>query len=293
MPQGICRLCQREMDLQLSHVVPSFVFRWLRESAANGFLRSTASPNLRVQDGPQRYWLCLDCETIIGQSEASFSTRLFHPYIAASGSRFRYGPWLIRFCVSISWRNLLLQLDNLDAQNFTDVQWASVEAAKAAWERLLRGETSNPGSFRQFLVPLDRIETSRRDLPPNINRYLMRAIDLDLCHDDQAVFTYSKLGRFLIIGFIREPELSRWRGGMVNGNEGAIEPRGYTLPESFGRYLFERASNVRAAMQALSPRQVGRIEQTIRANAGRLVGSDFLSAMEADLEMFGPDAFDH
>ncbi|MFP7723613.1 hypothetical protein [Lysobacter sp. A3-1-A15] len=152
-------------------------------------------------------------------------------------------------------------------------------------------ETAHPGKYRQFLLPLDRIESNRVDLPPNINRYLMRAIDVDLCHGGQALFTYSKLGRFVIIGFINEPNQTNWVGGRVNANEGTVEPRNYTLPAPFGTYLMDKAARVREAIQGISPRQTAKIEQAFRANADRIVGTDFFEAMQADVEMFGSGAF--
>jgi len=291
MPIGICRLCQRESELQLSHVVPAFVFRWLRESSGNSHIRSTEAPNRRVQDGPQKHWLCLECEARLGRSETAFATDLFHPYLARSGERFRYGPWLLRFCVSVSWRNLLIQLDHLEEHDFTANERNWVESAERTWRQFLLEEISNPGVYRQFLLPLDRIESNRTDLPPNINRYLMRAIDIDLCQGGQTLFTYSKIGRFVIIGFINEPNQAHWVGGRVNANEGTIEPRHYTLPAPFGTYLMGKAARLREAMQGISARQAERIEQAFRTDADRIVGTDFFEAMQADVEMFGSEAF--
>jgi hypothetical protein len=291
MPTGICRLCKSEADLQLSHVVPGFVFRWLRDSSGNGYMRGADSPNLRVQDGPQKHWLCLECEARLGRSETAFATELFHPYLAESGRRFRYGAWLLRFCVSVSWRNLLIQLEHLQEQDFTEKERGWVTQAEMAWRQFLLDEAPHPGAFRQFLLPLDRIESNRSDLPPNINRYLMRAIDIDLCHGGQALFTYTKLGRFVILGFINEPNPSHWIGGRVGANEGTIEPRSYTLPAPFGTYLMGKAGRVREAMQGISDRQKAKIEQAFRANADQIVGSDFFNAMQADVKMFGSAAF--
>lgn len=291
MTTGSCRLCKSEADLQLSHVVPAFVFRWLRESSGNGHIRTAASPNLRVQDGPQKYWLCSDCEARLGRSETAFATQLFHPYLAESGRRFRHGAWLLRFCVSVSWRNLLIQLEHLKEQDFTEQERGWVALAEKAWRQFLLDEAPHPGTFRQFLLPLDRIESARSDLPPNINRYLMRAIDIDLCHGGQSLFTYTKLGRFIILGFINEPNPGHWIGGRVAANEGTIEPRHYTLPAPFGPYLMDKAGRAREAMQGISQKQAAKVEQAFRANADQIVGSDFFEAMQADVEMFGSAAF--
>ena len=254
-------------------------------------MRSTASPNLRVQDGLKEYWLCLECEARLGRSETSFATNLFHPYLAQSGRRFRYGRWLLQFCVSVSWRNLLIQLDHLREKDFTESEWSWIEQAELSWRQFLLEGSANPGAFRQLLLPLDRIESSREDLPPNINRYLMRAVDIDLCHGGQTLFTYSKLGRFVILGFINEPNRNHWVGGWVNANEGTVEPRHYTLTAPFGTYLMSKAARAREALQGISPKQTAKIEQTFRANADRIVGSDFFEAMQADVEMFGSEAF--
>lgn len=291
MPIGICRLCKTESELQLSHVVPAFVFRWLRDSSGNSHMRSTEAPNRRVQDGPQRHWLCLGCEARLGRSEANFATQLFHPYLARSGNRFRYGPWLLHFCVSVSWRNLLAQLDSLAEHDFAMRERTWAMSAEQCWRQYLLGETPHPGDYRQFLLPLDRIESSRTDLPPNINRYLMRAIDLDLCRGEQSMFTYSKLGRFVVIGFINEPNQAHWVGGRINANEGIVEPRGYTLPAPFGTFLMGKAATVGEAMQSISPRQLAKIDQEFRGNAHLIVGTDFFEAMQADVEMFGSEAF--
>jgi len=291
MPIGLCRLCGVESNLQLSHVVPAFVFRWLRETSGNSHIRSAAAPNVRVQDGPQKHWLCLECERRLGRSEQAFATELFHPYVASSGRRLRYGPWLLKFCASISWRTLLLQLDNLREGELSAEQYRWIAEAELSWRKFLLDQTPNPGRHRQFLLPFDRIESTSMDLSPNINRYLMRAIDVDLCHGGDSIFTYSKLGRFMIIGFINEPSPHQWVGGRVGGGVGFIEPRNFVLPAPFGEYVNGKAMRARDAMRGMSERQASRIEQSFRENSERLVGSDYFAAMVADVEMFGSDAF--
>ena len=52
-----------------------------------------------------------------------------------------------------------------------------------------------------------------------------------------------------------------------------------------------KAARVREAMEGISPRQAAKIEQAFRANADQIVGTDFFEAMQADVEMFGSEAF--
>ena len=46
-----CALCLKEKTLCDSHIIPSFVYKWLKDTSATGYLRNGNSPNLRQQDG--------------------------------------------------------------------------------------------------------------------------------------------------------------------------------------------------------------------------------------------------
>lgn len=291
MSHGICRLCAANTKLRLSHIVPAFVYRWLKESSGNGHIRSTSEPNRRIQDGPQEHWLCTECEDRFNRVETSFATQVFHPYLAASGGRFRYGSWLLPFCTSVSWRVLMYLLEKGAAKEMSASAQDRIVKAEAAWREFLLGKTPHPGVYRQHLLPLDQIESATGGMPSNVNRYLMRAIDLDLCHGGETVFVYSKLGRFIILGFVHEPNPGQWVGAKVNANEGVVEPRSYSLPKAFGEYLMEKAGRVPEAMSSISGRQQAKIEDAFRSNIDRIAGSDFFKAMQADVEMFGEAAF--
>src|SRR3974390_2127748 len=108
MAIGPCRLCGREAELLFSHMIPAFVFRWVRESSGGGYLRFAQEPNKRVQDGLQLELLCGECEGRIGRFEDQFARRLFYPYVADGGLRVRYGPWLLKFAASLVWRVLVV-----------------------------------------------------------------------------------------------------------------------------------------------------------------------------------------
>lgn len=291
MPTGTCRLCSVEASLQLSHILPAFTYRWLRDSSGNGHLRTSAEPNLRVQDGLKRYWLCATCEELFSKSETAFAGQLFHPYISASGKSFRYSRWLLHFCTSVSWRVLRFYTDEKHLKDWESEATARVSAAETAWREFLLGQRPNPGPFQQHLLPLDQIESTTGELAPNINRYLMRAIHMDLCRGSRSIFTYSKLGRFIILGFVHEPNLRQWRGTRVHASEGFVEPRKYVLPKALGDYLNEKASKMSAALDSVSDRQQSKIDSAFQANVDRFVGSDAFTAMEADIRLFGEDAF--
>lgn len=291
MPLDKCRLCQLQAELQHSHILPAFAFRWLRESAGNGHIRLGSEPNQRVQDGLKCYWLCTSCEGLLSRSETAFATNLFHPYMEASGKQFPYSSWLIHFCTSLSWRVLRFYLDENHLKGWDKEELAHIVKAERIWRELLLGLRPHPETFRQHLLPLDCIESTTGKFAPNINRYLMRAIDMDICRGGKAIFTYAKLGRFIVIGFVHEPNPNHWRGAKVNANKGIVEPKKYVLPKPFAEYLNQKAQRMAELLNSVSDKQQTKIDSAFRQNVDRYIESDAFQAMRADLSMFGDEAF--
>lgn len=114
---------------------------------------------------------------------------------------------------------------------------------------------------------------------------------MDLCQSSNSIFTYAKLGRFIILGFVYEPNLARWKGTKVNAQDGLIEPRTYVVPKAFGTYLNEKANAVHTSLGGISERQREKIDTAFRSNLDNYAASDAFKAMNADVEMFGTKAF--
>ena len=287
---GVCRLCGSRATLRLSHLLPAFVFRWLRDSAGGGHLRNSVTPNQRVQDGEKRHLLCDRCEQLFGGFEKLFADKIFYPYLQNEAGTYSYGPWLSQFCTSVSWRILRTSLDD---QHLHKWQPGALEAAYAAeqhWREYLLDQQPHPGAYRQHLLPFSQVAEATADLPANINRYLTRAIQMDLCQGESTTFTFAKLGRFAVFGFVRGPQ-DQWRGTKVHANQGSVHPRKYTLPAGLWNYLTEKANAMRAALEGMSDVQQQKVEQAFRSKADAFVGSDAYAAMQADIEQFGNAAF--
>jgi hypothetical protein len=291
MPQGICLLCEQDADLQLSHVVPAFVYRWLRDSSGKGHLRSSANPNLRVQDGPQEYWLCLACEQQFGVYERSFANQIFHPFIKDQSGKLPYGDWMLKFCVSVSWRVLRHHLTRGLRDKVDGPRQAALDKAEEKWRKFLLGQEPHPGDFRQHMLPFDRIERTNTDVPPNINRYITRAIMIDAPYGDESLYIVSKLGRFFIIGVVLEPKPVGWRGTKINANAGVVAPGDYVIPAGWWTYTMRKAVESAKSLASMSELQKDKVEKAFRANADRYSSSDAFHAMKADVDMFGSMAF--
>jgi hypothetical protein len=198
----------------------------------------------------------------------------------------------MRFCVSVSWRVLQYFLAEGGLCDWNEDEIAQVHRAESAWREYLLGKRLRPGGFAQHLLPLDGASETTVELEPNINRYMMRVIDIDLLRGPRSILTFAKLGRFIIIGAVRDSNAAVWRGTKVDPAQGIVGPREYHVPESLIEYLNHKAKSVRERMTDVSAVQRKRMDDAFRANADRFLTSDAFRAMNADVEMFGEDAFE-
>jgi hypothetical protein len=133
-------------------------------------------------------------------------------------------------------------------------------------------------------------------LPPNINRYVLRSVEMDIGWTNDVGFTFVKMGPFAVLGFFYLPNPSEWSGGKVDVSHGVIGPTTYTFPPSFYDYIIGRARRYGAIMENLSEQQRAVADKTtadgIVKNKEKLLGSHWMKAMQRDVDMFGNEAFE-
>jgi hypothetical protein len=225
-----CALCKNEASLRASHIIPKFVFRLLRETSATGFMRSGLNPKKRAQDGLKVALLCDDCEQLFSRWERDFANEVFTPMVREKVAEVTYSDWLLKFCVSISWR----VLTHVSGQNLLSHlgQQQKRQSARALdrWSQFLLGKVSHPDRFEQRLVILSTLRTAPpgRLWQPNSNRYILRSVDVDIASNESSAFTFSKIGPIALFGMIEAD--GHWRGTKVNANEGVLGVSPYNMP---------------------------------------------------------------
>jgi hypothetical protein len=259
-----CRLCQQSDDLRLSHILPAFVFKWLKK---DGYIRHAAAIDQRTQDGAKEKWLCSSCESLFNGWETKFANAVFHPFCKDGLPTLSYGDWLLKFCTSVSWRSLLHAQDNAPLLHFNDRQTVLVSQALHTWREFLLGKAQHPGKFEQHLIPFHPVtQDARFSYPPNINRYLLRNVEIDVGCGSSTAFVFSKLGGLAVLGFIELKNPTHWVGTKIRLRGGMIKPRQFVLPLEFGRYLAGRAQNTLDALQNISDTQQQKIGATVLSN---------------------------
>lgn len=289
---GTCRLCRKSKILRKSHIIPSFVFKWLKDTSATGFFRPGINPNKRTQDGAKQYLLCDDCEQLFGGWEKKFKDSIFLPLSLGESNRFLYRSWLLKFAVSISWR--VLSFGHIQGLSHLSTMYLNREKeALEVWREFLLDERPHPDKYQQHILPMDLIENHNDpNMPTNINSYILRSVDMDVAWFKKRAFVYSKMCRIIILGFIDEAQPNNWKGTKIHVHKGIVgETLEYRIPGNFIAYLKGRASKVRSSHEGISEKQWDKIEQTYSKNMDRAMESETLKATDQDVKMFGDKAF--
>lgn len=285
---GECRLCGQHGPLQLSHIIPACVYRWLKSTG--GPIRLSTEPNRRVQDGLKEYWLCLQCEDRFGKREKLFADSIFHSQ-APKPDSITYGPWLNYFATSLAWRTVeFAHGKNPDAQ-YTKEQEELTAQAREEWRRVLLGSARLSRKFPLHVVMFQAgIKSNATDLPSNWNRFQLRQITLDIVGSSKSLMTYTKLGPFTFFGMIQHRKRD-WCGTRINLEGGKFPPRKVVLPASILPLFQEKADLSAQALLGVSERQSALIGQTMDRRLQNAETDPHIQALLADYEMFGPKIF--
>lgn len=285
----LCRFCGSRAALRESHVLPAFVFRWLKNRSGPGHIRHTDNPNRRVQDGVKLRWLCGSCEELFSRFETAFATKIFHPWHKGS-FHLGYDEWLLKFCVSISWRVLKFARGQNKNHQYKPEQVALLDLAEARWRSFLNDEAPHPGGFEQHLLIFDIAKsTTIPNLPSNFNRFMTGMVTYDILGSDRSLMTFAKLGRFLIFGHVQNGG-RKWVGTKVHVRHGELRPGQFEIPAGLLHVFVEKANAAAAALESISPAQQAKIDQHILQNIDEFRESDQFRSIMADAEMFGIDA---
>jgi hypothetical protein len=288
---GKCGLCDQNKQLQQSHLIPAFAIRWLKKSSATGFIRASPHINKRSQDGLKEYLLCLDCESLFSRWETVVANQIFHPLVRRQAHVFKYEPWLLKFATSVSWR-VFSWYRNVDPTEYPPESQRLMGKAISTWKEFLLDRVRDTDPFDQHVLLFDTIESSQNisGLPSNMNRYLVRTLDVNLAlSNEEPAFVYAKIGRLAILGFINCRYPMHWKGTKITSGTGIIGGD-VAVPEGFLNYLTERATKVAREYKGLSERQQSVIEESYRKNINKAVTSETFRALQEDVRLFGEEA---
>ena len=282
----MCRLCSAVFQpTELSHIVSSFAYRWLKESSATGFMRFGPKMNQRTQDGLKDYFLCPICEDRFSLHEDMFAKKIFYPYVNDNSVCVNYEEYALKFAASASWRVLAYHLEKRGLSHFRGRHQKAVCDTLRTWRDYLLDKRDNIGAHEIHLLPFCGIVNHRSsDVPDGINRYLRRGVEIDVGVSDDEAFTYCKLGPLILIGLIEYPDLGHWQNTKIS-KRGRFGPGRTVVPGQYGEFIFKRCRRMLELERNISARQLALIKRSYEERIDQWENSDTYNATLLDIEL--------
>lgn len=253
-----CALCAAERPLRLSHVIPKFVFAWMKSRGE--FIRGFGRPNLPLQDGPKVRMLCGPCESRLSVWERAAATSLFRPANSASNAHFDYGSWLLPFAVSLSFRVMryFQQLVRSEPHHASVIA-TECESAAAQWAAFLLGAQPLLGPHEHHCVVLPSLDPTSAD-EYVLQHFIDGVVDFQppVVAPDGSVVVVTKMCRICIIGTVKRGVDRHWTNTRIAAKGGVIEPT-FAVPSWFVDYLRGRFMEARLGARQISEGQRARL----------------------------------
>lgn len=251
---GKCSLCHKTAELQESHIIPSFVFKWIKRNNFTGRLRSTGNIDIPIQDGPKKPLLCSTCEEKFSNPEGKFSQLIFRPYLTGTAQDVEYGPWLRYFTISVAYRVILDLKSQLLAAMSANEQ-KKLKRAMRKWKDYLLGEKSLE-EYETHLLPLDYVV--KMDAPaPKINAYMMGSSDYQILGEENEIAVYIKLPGFAFFVAVAPSAFEGFENTQIF-DQGLLKLKSnkiYTVPGEYFAVIRERSYKIAEAKMSENQRQ--------------------------------------
>lgn len=283
-----CALCQREdAPLQLSHVLPAFVFKHAQVRTPTGYLRNSITPNRRMQDGPKEYILCSSCEQLFSGWERSFA-RIFKAHNETRGATITYTAADALCALSLVWRVLCNARLHPELNHLTfGSDYSRTDACFTRWSQSLL-QNSNPGPYPLHWVFFDDV-VGGSQLPTNINRYIFHGTDFDLLANSRESFVYVHIPGILIFGLCEGYDKREWKGTKIAFGGGRYFRDNKQVPGYVGTLIHEKAAVAAKAKASISPAQREKIRASVLKDPEALLRSPVTRSIIRDMQLGDSD----
>lgn len=291
MPKGNCALCHEFKELELSHIVPKFVIRYLKKTSF-GAIRNMDNPNRIVQDGEKHYMLCGACEDLFSAYETKFANKFFYPYMIDSKKEFNYDQETYYFITSVSWRSLYLDIldfvKNHDAYG-VDMNTLDnlIKKEKCMREYLLKKNSEIDGVENHifFFDDLLDVEKSYAELRPHatFHRGIISYTFFNKQLNSQATIT-NMMGIILFTLYSKGPE-EYWENTEIHNGNGRIEARNQIVQSVCGNELTEILDLAKQKLDNISENQMSKIVDKVKADPDNFAKSKAYEDLMKDLNL--------
>ena len=274
---ALCKLCQDSDDLRVSHILPRFLGKYLKETSATGFLTAVdenGNPS-RSQDLYKRKLLCNRCESVLNEEETFFANKVFYPFKQNRLKTIPVDNRLGRFAVSVSLR--VLWIMQLVEHPLAEKWKGKLCDLETEWRNyLLRRPNFMMGSHSHHILLCneDLLAVGLKN-SPNLIYSVLRSSAYYIFDKFEKAYVFANLAGVQIISMISPPDLPVSRGTQVYPNQtfGVVSPAGIGWGGYF-QNLLELTRKCDAALSRLSDAQKETIERAMNKDPERVDKSE-------------------
>ena len=254
----ICKLCEQKKTLKESHIIPKFVFRWMKQTGGN-YIRKADNVNKRVEDGVKQYFLCGDCEGLFSKLEDKFARDIFYPYSNNNVTTFNYDEDLLKFSISVLFRILLV--NHNASGSFDNIHWKDLLSAENEWKDFLYkdGELVN---FNKIHIYFASDEIINNSIPAErFLNFFLRGVDGTIVSNNKSCIVYAKMARIILIGEIKEFDSTEMKNTLIKIYGGEFFTHQMKLNTLFKEFFIDRVQQINMLFDKVSDKQMNNAMQ--------------------------------
>jgi len=281
----ICALCGKEAVLELSHIIPKFVFDYVkRTSVTSRFRTPLDNPDVPKQDGDKKKLLCGECEDLFSEQERLFANNLFHKFQKDNIQEINYDRWLNYFITSVNWRVLKEDIEYFKTDNTVtshEIQ-LMLEAEQTMRDYLLK-RRDDLQYIENHIFLFDEVQTTNNSevIEGGPNVFFRRSVFgySYVVHNPTGIYVYSNLAGILIVTIVKSIELEVWENTKVELGLGKLQmPQNISSPlmDEMIEYMLE------SKKVSLSLAQKEKLVERVKKDPEKLVNSKFIEHLKQD-----------
>lgn len=237
-----CKFCLHELErLEISHIIPKFVYRWLKITSTTGRMRDGRNMKRPAQDGLKKDLLCSACENDFSASETYFANKIFSQMTKNDGAiESEEIDWMKfdKFILSLVWRTLYFAANTKEANaDYTEEEILEFNKCADILKSSYEKEEEIP--FKTYLIPLNNKSYNNRIIEIEDYAYFERSVSVNLIIDDdnnQASTLYIKLPYAMIVCEVRNCINHPWKGLCIN-NRDVFSAISASIPKHVHNYI--------------------------------------------------------
>lgn len=285
-----CALCKNEDKLKRSHIIPKFVYRYLKEDSFTGKIRKISQPNISLQDGEKEEMLCGSCEDRFNRCETRFANQIYFPFKNDGFGGTEYdGAWLNYFITSVNWRNLFLDLQGFEEEEdkqLTNNQLYLLKKSEEIMRSYLLNQRRDIGSIENHVFFFDTIKSADVEIASKgpYSFFQGSAFGYTVVTKSDGIYIYANLTGIIIVTIIKKHKKEKWKNTYVKNEAGRIRIPQFSNSDLFSEmnYLLSKRGNY---IKDMSDKQRKQLEEKLEKDPEKFEKSGTYKRFMKDKEV--------